>query len=92
LAAGEYYRYRRRDQSSAAPTNEIPEIQVQETDMNHSEKMHPFALRAALLSVLITSSMALLPTLAGAGTNHDSRDMQTLQAAAAQAENVRVAG
>ena len=60
--------------------------------MNHSEKMHPFALRAALLSMLITSSMALLPTLAGAGTNHGSSDVQTLQAAAAQAQHVKVAG
>ena len=60
--------------------------------MNHSNKMHPFALRAALLSVLITSSMALLPALAGAGTNHGSRDAQTLQAAAAQAQHAKVAG
>lgn len=60
--------------------------------MNHSDKLHPFALRAALLSILITSSMVLLPALAGAGTNHGSRDMQMLQAAATQSQNVKVAG
>jgi hypothetical protein len=65
---------------------------VQETDMNHSNKMHPFALRAALLSVLITSSMALLPTLAGAGANHGSRNAQTMQASATQSQYAKVAG
>lgn len=60
--------------------------------MNHSNKMHPFALPAALLSVLITSSMALLPTLAGAGTSHGSRAVQTLQASAAPSQHVKVAG
>ena len=60
--------------------------------MNHSDKMHPFALRAAMLSILITSSMALLPALAGAGANHGSRDLQMLQAAAAQTQSVKVAG
>ncbi len=60
--------------------------------MNHSNKLHPFALRAALLSILITSSMALLPALAGAGTNHGSRAVQTLQAAAAHSLDVKVAG
>ena len=60
--------------------------------MNHSNKLHPFALRAALFSVLITSSMALLPALAGAGANHGSRDVQTLQAAAAQSQHVKITG
>jgi hypothetical protein len=54
--------------------------------------MHPFALRAALLSVLITSSMALLPTLAGAGTKHGSRNAQTMQASATQSQYAKVAG
>jgi hypothetical protein len=51
--------------------------------MNHSNTMHPFALRAALLSVLITSCMALLPSLAAVGGHQNAREAQNLQAATA---------
>ena len=57
--------------------------------MNHSNTLHPFAVRAVVLSILITSTMALLPTLAGAGTHHAA---QTLQAAATQSQNAKVTG
>ena len=60
--------------------------------MNHSTTRHPFALRAALLSVLITSTMVLLPALASVGANHGSRDVQKLQAVAAQSLQVKAAG
>jgi hypothetical protein len=60
--------------------------------MNTSPTRHPFALPAFALSVLITSTMALIPALAGAGTNHDSRDARTMQIAAAQSQNVNAAG
>ena len=60
--------------------------------MKTSMNRHPFALPAVVLSVLITSTMALIPALAGAGTNHASQSLQTLQTAAAQSQNVNVAG
>lgn len=60
--------------------------------MNHSNTRHPFALRAALLSVLITASMALLPALAGVGAKHSSHDLQSVQTAAAQSQRVGTAG
>jgi hypothetical protein len=60
--------------------------------MNTSTTRHPFALPAFVLSILITSTMALLPALASAGTNHSARDVQTIQATAAQSRNVNVAG
>ena len=60
--------------------------------MNTSTIRHPFALPAFVLSVLITSTMALIPALAGAGTNHSARDAQTMQIAAAQSQNVNVVG
>lgn len=60
--------------------------------MNNSNTRHPFALRAALLSVLITASMALLPALAGAGAKHGSRDLQAIQTAAVQSQRVGTAG
>jgi hypothetical protein len=54
--------------------------------------MHPFALRAAVLSILITSSMALLPALAAVGSHQVTRDAQTLQAANTSVQSTRVAG
>jgi hypothetical protein len=60
--------------------------------MNTSMNRHPFALPAVVLSVLITSTMALIPALAGAGTSHSARDVQATQTAAAQSQNVNVAG
>jgi hypothetical protein len=53
--------------------------------------MHPFALRAALLSILITSCMALLPSLAAVGSHPNAREAQNLQAAAAAVQVSRVA-
>ena len=60
--------------------------------MNTSTTRHPFALPAFVLSILITSTMALIPALAGAGTNNSARDAQTMQTAAAQSQHVNVAG
>ena len=60
--------------------------------MNHSNKLHPFALRALVLSILITSSMALLPSLAAVGSQKASHDAQTLQAANTNAQSTRVTG
>ena len=60
--------------------------------MSKSNKMHPFALRAAVLSILITSSMALLPALAAVGSHQVTRDAQTLQAANTSVQSTRVAG
>jgi len=60
--------------------------------MKTSMNRHPFALPAVVLSVLITSTMALIPFLAGAGTSHASQSVQTLQAGTAQSQNVNVAG
>mgnify|MGYP001222826619 CR=1 FL=1 len=76
----------------AATTLETPEYQAQETAMNTSMNRHPFALAAFVLSVLITSTMTLIPALAGAGTNHSARDAQTIQTAAVQTQQVRNAG
>jgi hypothetical protein len=67
-------------------------MQVQETDMNSSTTRHPFALPAILLSVLITSTMALLPAVAGIGANRASHGAQSLQTAAAQSQHLAVAG
>jgi hypothetical protein len=60
--------------------------------MNSSTIRHPFAVRAALLSMLITSTMALIPTLAGAGVNRDTHNVQMVQTVAAPAQQVNVAG
>ena len=60
--------------------------------MNHSMMHHPIALRAALLSILITSSMALLPAVAGIGAHRAGQDVQTLQAATVQAPGAKAAG
>jgi hypothetical protein len=54
--------------------------------------MHPFALRAAVLSILITSSMALLPTLAAVGSHQVTRNAQTLEAANTVVHSTQVAG
>ena len=43
--------------------------------MNTSTIRHPFALPAFVLSVLITSTMTLIPALAGAGTSHASQSV-----------------
>ena len=59
--------------------------------MNSSTIRHPFAIRAALLSMPITSTMALIPTLAGAGANHNTGNVQTVQAAATTTQNANVA-
>jgi hypothetical protein len=59
--------------------------------MNTSPTRHPFALPAFVLSVLITSTMALIPAAAGIGTAHSARDGLTMQAAAAQSQKVGVA-
>ncbi len=58
--------------------------------MNSSTIRHPFAVRAALLSILITSTMALIPALAGAGLNHNTHSVQAQQATAAPAPPVRL--
>ena len=60
--------------------------------MKTSMKRHPFTLPAVVLSVLITSTMALIPSLAGAGTSHASQSVQTLQAGTPQSQNLSVAG
>jgi len=60
--------------------------------MNTSTNRHPFALPAFVLSILITSTMALIPTAAGIGNAHSARDGQTMQAVAAQAQNIEVVG
>lgn len=60
--------------------------------MNHSNKMHPFALRAVVLSILITSCMALLPTLAAVGSHQATRNAQTLEAANTVVQSTQVAG
>ena len=60
--------------------------------MNTSVTRHAFALPAFVLSVLITSTMALIPVLASIGTNHSARDAQTIQTAASQSQNVNLAG
>lgn len=60
--------------------------------MNTSTTRHPFALPALVLSILITSTMSLIPTLAAVGATHSARDAQALQATAAHTEQVRSAG
>jgi hypothetical protein len=59
--------------------------------MNASTTRHAFALPAVLLSILITSSMALIPTLASVGSNHSARDAQAQQAAATSLPHTNVA-
>ena len=58
--------------------------------MNTSTTRHPFALPAFVLSILITSTMSLIPAAAGIGTSHNARDAHTVQTAAAQLQNVNV--
>ena len=60
--------------------------------MNTSTTRHPFALPAIVLSILITSTMALLPAVAGIGANHSARTLQTAQATAAQSHHVIAVG
>jgi len=60
--------------------------------MNTTSKMHPFALRAAVLSILITSTMALLPALAAVGAHQSQRAAQTLEAANTVVHSTQVAG
>jgi hypothetical protein len=71
--------------ASQQPTNERLGFQARTTDMTHSNKLHPFALRAAVLSILITSCMALIPSLAATGGYQVTRAAQNLQAATATA-------
>ena len=47
--------------------------------MNTSTTRHPFALPALLLSILATSTMALIPTLAAAGAHRASLQAQSQQ-------------
>lgn len=49
--------------------------------MSNTNKLHPFALRALVLSILITSTMALLPSLAAVGSHKAAQEVQTLEAA-----------
>ena len=58
--------------------------------MNSSTIRHPFAIRAALLSVLITSTMALIPALAGAGAHQNSDNAPTVQATATPPQSTQV--
>ena len=51
--------------------------------MTHSNTLHPFALRAAVLGILITSCVGLLPSLAAVGSHPNARASQNLQAATA---------
>jgi len=60
--------------------------------MNNLPTRHAFALPAALLSILITSTMVLIPTLAAAGATHGSRDTHAVQAAAPAAGSSRDSG
>jgi hypothetical protein len=55
---------------------------LKEPAMNNLPTRHAFALPAALLSILITSTMVLIPTLAAAGATHGARDTHAIQAAA----------
>ena len=50
--------------------------------MNNLPTRNAFAIPAALLSILITSTMVLIPTLAAAGATHGARDTHAVQAAA----------
>ena len=58
--------------------------------MNTSVTRHAFALPALMLSILITSTMTLIPAAAGIGAN--SHNGQTIQTAAAQSQYVEVGG
>jgi hypothetical protein len=69
--------------ASPQTTNERLGFQARKTDMTHSNKLHPFAVRAAVLSILITSCMALLPSLAATGGHQATRTAQSLQASTA---------
>jgi hypothetical protein len=60
--------------------------------MNHTNKLHPFALRAVVLSILITSTMALLPSLAAVGSQKPAHEVQTLEAANTTVRSTQVAG
>lgn len=59
--------------------------------MNTSATRHAFALPALILSILITSTMALIPTLAAAGAHRAALDAQTQQAAATPSAQTHVA-
>jgi hypothetical protein len=59
--------------------------------VNTSTTRHSFALPALVLSILITSTMALIPAAAGIGTVHSARDAQTMQATATLSQSVRTA-
>lgn len=58
--------------------------------MNTSNARHPFALPALVLSILITSTMALLPAVAGIGANPSARDTHAIQTAVAASQDVAV--
>jgi hypothetical protein len=58
--------------------------------MNTSTTRHPFALPAFVLSILITSTMALIPAAAAIGAN--SHNGQAIQTATVQSQYVEVAG
>jgi len=60
--------------------------------MNHSAMRHPFTLPAALLSILITSSMALLPALAGVGVRHMPLEAPSSQVAAEPYQQMKATG
>ncbi len=60
--------------------------------MSYTNKLHPFALRAVVLSVLITSTMALLPALAAVGSQKAAHKVQTLEAAITSVPSTQVAG
>ena len=47
----------------------------------------PFRRRRAATALQFPATIGLLPTVAGIGANHDSRNVQTLQAAVAQSQN-----
>jgi len=59
--------------------------------MNTSITRHAFAIPALLLSIVITSTMALIPTLAGAGAHRAALDAQTQQTAASSSAQAPVA-
>ena len=60
--------------------------------MNTSTTRHTFAVPALVLSILITSTMSLIPAAAGIGATHSTRDVQTIQTAAAHTQQIRNAG
>ncbi len=59
--------------------------------MTTSATRHPFTLSAIVPSVLITSTMVLIPALASIGTNQSARDTHTVQTAAASSSHTEVA-